>query len=516
MHATVEVIQSDAPPESQPGLGFKSWRYSTVKASIGKPDSLHDICADSGCGASLVDREFLAREVPDFAKRVKQIADPVKVKGIGGSQLETKDYLPIEFQLPGTLPSGSPAVACFTRHAFIVDSLRAQVLLGNNILGPEKMVLDLGRRTIKVGSYQDLTTELNIVNRGTPVKRAVRADKLVTVPANSVCAIPFRLRGQSDLPTERDFMFLPSGPVTKQLGPEGGIFSHIVDAHTGVVQARNTTSQDVVIPRNMKLGFIQEYEEDGCYFASQDDAHLAVNSGSSTPAKKSANWVKKAMTVGVAAMAAFQGVFKSPSPATEAVLPSGIIVYGDNATQAELAKVADSYPKLWHDNGSTVRVPEDSWMPITIKPDSKIEPAKVYPVGPYDKQLIDETFDKLHSHGRMEYTTQPTPYGYPVFVVWRTVPGPNGPERKGRVVVDIRGLNKIAVTDTYLMPLQSDITSAVAGCQYISVFDAAGFFHQWLVRLADRYKLTVVSHRGQEQFNVVVIGFKNSPAYVQR
>ena len=79
------------------------WRYGTVKASIGKPDSLHDICADSGCGASLVDRDFLAREVPDFAKRVKQIADPIKVKGIGGSQLETKDYLPIEFQLPGRL-----------------------------------------------------------------------------------------------------------------------------------------------------------------------------------------------------------------------------------------------------------------------------------------------------------------------------------------------------------------------------------------------------------------------------
>lgn len=155
-------------------------------------------------------------------------------------------------------------------------------------------------------------------------------------------------------------------------------------------------------------------------------------------------------------------------------------------------------------------------MPIKLQPGAKVEAAKVYPLGPADRQFVDDVFDKLHAQGRMEYTAQPTPHGYPVFVVWRTVPGPNGPERKGRVVVDIRGLNKIAVTDSYPMPLQSDITSAVAGCQYISVFDAAVFFHQWLVRLADRHKLTVVSHRGQEQFNVAVMGFKNSPAYVQR
>jgi hypothetical protein len=32
----------------------------------------------------------------------------------------------------------------------------------------------------------------------------------------------------------------------------------------------------------------------------------------------------------------------------------------------------------------------------------------------------------------------------------------------------------------------------------------------------DRHKLIVVLHRGQEQFNVAVMGFKNSVSYVQR
>jgi hypothetical protein len=66
------------------------------------------------------------------------------------------------------------------------------------------------------------------------------------------------------------------------------------------------------------------------------------------------------------------------------------------------------------------------------------------------------------------------------------------------------------------MPLQSEITSSVRGCKYITTVDATGFFYQWLVKPEDRHKLTVVSHRGQEQFRVAVMGFENPPPCVQR
>ena len=56
--------------------------------------------------------------------------------------------------------------------------------------------------------------------------------------------------------------------------------------------------------------------------------------------------------------------------------------------------------------------------------------------------------------------------------------------------------------------------SAVKDYKYITVVDAASFFYYWRVHLEDRYKLLVVSHRGQETFNVAVMGYKNSPAYV--
>ncbi|KAM4055579.1 chromatin organization modifier domain-containing protein [Hirsutella rhossiliensis] len=76
-----------------------------------------------------------------------------------------------------------------------------------------------------------------------------------------------------------------------------------------------------------------------------------------------------------------------------------------------------------------------------------------YPQGLRDKQVIDETHDKLHAQGRMEYVHGPTPFAAPVFVVWRTARG----ETKGRVVIDLRALNKVTMPDSYPLPLQEDI-----------------------------------------------------------
>jgi hypothetical protein len=50
--------------------------------------------------------------------------------------------------------------------------------------------------------------------------------------------------------------------------------------------------------------------------------------------------------------------------------------------------------------------------------------------------------------------------------------------RKNRVVINIRDLNAIIVTDAYLMSIQTNIIVAVAECQYISIVNALEYFYQ--------------------------------------
>ena len=113
----------------------------------------------------------------------------------------------------------------------------------------------------------------------------------------------------------------------------------------------------------------------------------------------------------------------------------------------------------------------------------------------------------------MEWSTKPTQFGAPVFVVWRTL---SFGKRKKRVVTDIKELNKLAFADMYLMPLQTQVIALVAGAKYITVVDATTFFYQFRVAVRDQQKLTVISHQGQEYFNVAPMGYRGSATYAQR
>lgn len=84
------------------------------------------------------------------------------------------------------------------------------------------------------------------------------------------------------------------------------------------------------------------------------------------------------------------------------------------------------------------------------------------------------------------------------------------------VVVDIRALNKITMPDSYPVPPQAEILAQLHSAKYISVVDFASFFYGWWVKAEHRHRLTVISHRGRESFRVPVMGYRNSPAYVQR
>ena len=190
--------------------------------------------------------------------------------------------------------------------------------------------------------------------------------------------------------------------------------------------------------------------------------------------------------------------------------------FGPKNQRGLLTDLTNKFTDVFEDRGDTVNVPRDQWMSVVLKSDAVPDPHKVYPVGPKDREVIDEVHDQLHAQGKMEWTTHPTPYQSPVFVVWRTVTVDGKPIRKGRVVVDVRGLNKKIIPENYPVPLQSDIISAVRGHPYISILDGVKMLHQFLTDEETRHLFTVGTHRGQERYNVVVMGFNGSVAYVQR
>ena len=123
---------------------------------------------------------------------------------------------------------------------------------------------------------------------------------------------------------------------------------------------------------------------------------------------------------------------------------------------------------------------------------------------------MDKTLNKLHRKGRIKWVTKPMPFAIPVFIAWRTVNG----IKKGRVVADLRVLNKAAIPDAYPLPLLEIIMAFLIGKRFITVVNIKLSFYQYGIYPDYRNRFTIISYRGLECLTIALIGFRNNPAHV--
>lgn len=498
---SIQVIESTATDKPIPGRAFRGYRYATVKVSLIYQGTTYEFCFDTGCTMSLIDRAFLDQVIKEGGLKVEiKRTSPIKVRGLGTREHDVCEYAIIPMYVPNQ--DGTKA-ALIRREIHIVDNLSAKALIGIDIMKPEGIILDTNKDLVTIGSCDSLQVPLSMVAKGPRTDAVVVSKAQYAVPAHSFMTVPIAM--DASLPTDRDLVFEPEQLDALTLS------AHVVDHNMSCIIVHNETNLPVTLPRRARLGKVLEYEAEGCFPVQIDPKHasMANKPSKKTPAR---SWVRKGFQGLLGIAAAFSA---ATTQSIESTHSTGVTIYGDASATQAISDVVEAFPNLWKDTGN-VKVPEDQEMEIPLldnwKEIYKAGQARVYPVGKRDKEVIDEAFDKLHQQGRMDWTSQATPFSFPCFVVWKdTADGP-----KGRVVIDIRALNKITVPDAYPVPSQSEILALLMHATHISTVDAAAFFYQWWVRAAHRYKLTVASHRGQETFNVPVMGYRNSPAYVQR
>ena len=80
----------------------------------------HDVCLDTGCSVTLIDRKFLNQVATTASIRT---SGPVTVNGIAGSEM-TYEYVHLDLWFKGLL-NGKLATAHIQREARIVNDLKA-------------------------------------------------------------------------------------------------------------------------------------------------------------------------------------------------------------------------------------------------------------------------------------------------------------------------------------------------------------------------------------------------------
>jgi hypothetical protein len=274
------VIQSsvtrDETTDHDPVQAFRTWKYAIAKVGFADKAPLEEVCVDSGCTMSIIDRKFLKRVLPN-ATPTK--VESVPVRGIGKTVQQCDQHVTFELYLPG-----KEAMAVIRCGARVVEDLKANFLIGMDILGPERIDLILSQSLIIIGSYQRIKIPIKTRARGNKrVKRIVKAKSRILIPPRLSVKIPITVRGKISIPTDRNYLL---SPADINMGIRGGVIVSVVDANTAFVMVRNTINRSVTVSRNQRLGIAQKYTAEGCYrVAVAEDMH-ALTTGPISWAKR--------------------------------------------------------------------------------------------------------------------------------------------------------------------------------------------------------------------------------------
>lgn len=383
----------------------------------------------------------------------------------------------------------------------MVEGLKAKMLVGNDILVTEGFILDLSNKEATISSC-DTKIQISMKPRGRFISKKVLATKDLVIPPWTDASIEVNLA----IPSDRAFIFSLSGhrAVT--------FYYHVVDAATNKIFARNNSPSSDGISRRTHLGLVSEIQYGNCFQISdcrlamklpgqhrlfkkplsvtRPTVHLAPAPMkqhnmpvSSAPPKKSTSSLAQVHTTKQTTRDIFRTtpnvkpvIPLATTGAKEETLSNGIKIYGSGVERKAYTKLVAEFPSLWEDDGF-IRVPPEEWMRIPLKEgwqNKLTRRSKIYPLGIEDRKLVDETFNKMHKQGRLRWIDEETPFSFPVFVVWMSANG----KRKGRAVVDIRGLNDMIIPNAYPVPLQDEIINDLRGCNRLSVLDAMSFFYQ--------------------------------------
>lgn len=151
------VIKSTASTEAVGSeYAFRGWNYATaiVCLTLGKISLHTDVISlcflDIGCVFTFVDHAWLLEMAP--TEKILKMATQLKVRGIRSSRHESDEFVSMSLYFPGINSTNHPAYTHIHKKLHIVERLKANLLVGNNILAMERVIIDLATKSAMISS----------------------------------------------------------------------------------------------------------------------------------------------------------------------------------------------------------------------------------------------------------------------------------------------------------------------------------------------------------------------------
>jgi hypothetical protein len=232
---------------------------------------------------SLVDESVL--ESGALSSRKSQ--SPVHIKGLGDEMYLSKESVVLDVFFPDVT---NTRLAKITREFHIVQDMDCGLLIGNDIIEPEGIVIDLAKKRMQISACDNLVCQLKVRRRQRDSSHVViRCAQTTVVPAGAgnERRVPIRFPRLED--REYPFKVRPDLPNGCHI-----IMQPKIDGHCTSIWVYNWSNEDVTIPKDYKFGYIElpespQYTPVAPVDVVQCHFRNTVDLGSSTVTNKAAS-----------------------------------------------------------------------------------------------------------------------------------------------------------------------------------------------------------------------------------
>src|SRR5271168_3630524 len=198
---------------------------------------------------SLVD-ESVIQSIPESAGKTRHTNSPVHIKGVGDEMYLSKESVVLDVFFPDVT---NTRLAKITREFHIVQDMDCGLLIGNDIIEPEGIVINLAKKRMQISACDNMVCQLKVRRKQRDSSHVVIRCAQATVVRAGAHLIREQVRIRFPQLEKRYYPFKACSNLPKGCH----IFLNEMSGHGTNIIVYNWSDKDVTIPKDFKLGYIE-------------------------------------------------------------------------------------------------------------------------------------------------------------------------------------------------------------------------------------------------------------------
>ena len=162
--------------------GFRRWTHVKVDISLFEKALSEKGCFDIGAGSALIDRKFFEAQASNVLIRI--MITFITVRDLNTDKYTINEYVIVFMIFIEKDDKSNDARAMFRREIHIMNNLKINILMGNEIMGPEEIFVDFGNGTARINNCRIIVfIEVRIFSKA--ISKSIHLRKTIIIFSRS-------------------------------------------------------------------------------------------------------------------------------------------------------------------------------------------------------------------------------------------------------------------------------------------------------------------------------------------